>query len=74
VNAPLIVTATLRTECGEHRRGRWIRQPTATYQCNRCLYRETVRGAERVRAFNSHIRNTHDQACPSAANPRSHTA
>lgn len=64
----LVVTATLHIDTGELVKGRWVRQPTATYTCNRCWYRETVTGPERVRAFTAHIRHTHRQACPSAAN------
>lgn len=63
----LIVAATLHIDCGEYHRGRWVRQPTATYTCNRCWSHETVTGAARVIAFTAHIRHTHHQACPSAA-------
>ena len=64
----LIVVATLHITCGEQSRGRWIKQPTARFDCNRCFYRESVTGPERVRAFTAHIRATHRQSCPSAAN------
>lgn len=64
----LIVVATLHIDTGEKHRGRWVRQPTATYACNRCLSSETVTGQQQVIAFTSHIRHTHRTACPSAAN------
>lgn len=67
MSAPLIVLATLHIDTGEKMRGRWIRQPHATYTCNRCSHRETVTGADRVIAFTAHIRTTHRTACPTAA-------
>ena len=58
--APLIVVATLHIVTSP--------SASATYTCNRCLYRERVEGRGQVRAFVSHIRSTHIQACPTAAN------
>lgn len=67
---PRIVVATLHIDAGERTRtGRWVRQPTATYTCNRCWFHETVTGPERVLAFTAHIRQTHHQACRTAAAP-----
>lgn len=63
----LIVVATLHIDAGEQRYGRWVREPTATYTCNRCWWHESVTGSVQVIAFTGHIRRTHRQACPSAA-------
>ena len=64
----LVVIATLHIDCGQATyRGRYTRQPTATYTCLLCGYHETARGPDHVRALVPHIRTTHRQVCPITA-------
>lgn len=72
--APQQIAAILTIDCGQQRRdGQWARQPRARYECLRpgCGHREHVEGPERVRAFLTHIRATHTDACP-ALHPDRH--
>lgn len=58
------VTGALLVDLGENRRGTWVRQPRARYECQLCGVGEgPVTGADAVTEFTKTFRTVHSARC-----------